>query len=210
MDTGIKFVSAFKRSSAVSIDITIVLLIRIIVAQILGSLWLNNQIADFFKEFHDHFGTEFIHNNPDHIAFISHHKIFHSMIIFYAILLLIGAVYHAYLNSSKWQATIGKRLLKIMVAKEDGSRISFLQGFAHYFLSLLPVIFIIYLVSFTEMNHVNFFSAITANIINIFFSALTVLWVQVQIFTKKRTTLYDLICKLMFIEGKTVFKFPWK
>lgn len=210
MDTDIKFVRAFKRGTAVSLDMTIVLIIRIFFAQILGLLWLNKKIAEFFTEFHDHFGTEFIHRNPEHIAFISNHKVFYLMLIFYIIILLIGAIYHAYFNSSKWQATIGKRVMNIMVVKEDGGRINFFQGLAHYFLSLFPVAFIIYLVSFAELNHINFFSAITANIINISLSTLTVLWVQTQIFTKKRTTLYDLICKLIFVEGRTVFKFPWK
>jgi len=210
INSDIKFVSAHKRSAAASIDITIVAIIRIFAAQLIGALWINKMIADFLLEFRDHFGTEVIKSDPSHIEFITHHKIFHSMIIFYFIIVMIGAVYHSYLNSSMWQGTIGKRIMKIMIISDEGKKISFLNGLAHYFLSLLPFVFIIYLAAYQNIHQITFFAAILDSKVNIFFSALTAIWVQAHIFTKKKTTIYDLICRTIFIEGKTQVKFPWK
>ncbi len=214
MDTNInndiKFVSAHKRSAAASIDITIVAFIRIVVAQIIGALWLNKMIADFLIEFRDHFGTEVIKSDPSHIEFITHHKIFHTMLLFYFVIVMVGALYHSYLNSSAWQGTLGKRIMKIMIIGDEGKRISFWNGLAHYFLSLLPFIFIIYLAVYQNIHQTSFFAAIFETKTNMFLSALTAIWMQAHIFTKKKTTIYDLICRTIFIEGKTQAKFPWK
>lgn len=211
MDTDINFVSASRRSAAVSIDITIVLILRIFVAQIMGILWLNDVIANFLADFKNHFGTEYVSSNPEHLNFISNHKIFPAILIFYAIIVMVGAIYHAYLNSSAWQGTVGKRLMKIMMINEiNGKNISFLKGLAHYFLSLLPFAFLTYLFAYQGLHNLNFIAAITANAFNISLSFLTAVWVQTHIFTKKKTTIYDLICKVIFIEGKTSAKYPTK
>ena len=48
------------------------------------------------------------------------------------ITILIGIAYYATLQSSKWQATIGKRLMKIKVTTMDGRRIGFLRAVVRY------------------------------------------------------------------------------
>jgi uncharacterized RDD family membrane protein YckC len=122
---------------------------------------------------------------------------------------MVGALYHAYLNSSVWEATIGKRLMKIMITKENDMKITFKRGLLHYFLSLMPFVFLIYLVSYQIRNNLTFYQAITSSEINIFLGILFMMWLQIHIFTKKRTTAYDMICNTNVVKGKTSYKWPW-
>jgi len=205
----IKYASSFRRSSAITIDIWIVMFLRVIVMQVLGALWLNNEVINFTKDLNEKFGTETVKNVPEHLDFVIHHRIFLCSLIFYSIVIFIGAIYHAYLNSSAWQGTIGKRLTKIMIVKNDSSRISFGCGMRHYFLSILPFAFIIYLISYQLRNKLTFLQAITASELHVFFGIMFIIWVQIHLFTKKKVTAYDMICKTVFIIGKTTAKWPW-
>jgi uncharacterized RDD family membrane protein YckC len=204
-----KYASSFRRSTAATIDIWLVLFLRIIIMQFLAVIWLNPAIARFLQEFKDHFGTETIKNTPEHVDFIIHNRIFFYGLIFYSIVILIGALYHGFCNSSAWQATIGKRLMKIKIVKEDESQITFARGLAHYFLSVLPFAFILYLMSYQIRNNLNFFQTVTASETNVFLGIMFVIWVQIHLFTKKKTTAYDMICDTVLINGKTAAKFPW-
>ena len=204
-----EYVSSFKRSTAVSIDMVIVMFFRIIIAQILGMLWLNKVIEKFVTEFNEHFGTEMIKNNPEHIEFIINHPAFYQMLAFYFLILSIGLFYHSYLNSSAWEATIGKRLMNIRMTKDNHLKIGFGLGIAHYILSVLPIIFIIYLLTFMVNGHLTLFQAITYSPLNIFLGFASIFWIQIHAFTKRKTTIYDLICKIVFIHGKTTAKLPW-
>jgi uncharacterized RDD family membrane protein YckC len=205
-----KYATSFCRSSAAAIDLWIVLFLRIAIMQLLGVLWLNGKILKFMQEFNDHFGAQSIKNTPEHIDFIVHNRIFFYALIFYAIVIFVGALYHALLNSSSWQATIGKRLLKITIVKEDdNSGITFTRGLAHYFLCVLPFAFVLYLISYQIRNDLSFFQAITASPTNVFFGIMFVIWIQIHLFTKNKTTAYDMICKTVLIKNKTSAKFPW-
>jgi uncharacterized RDD family membrane protein YckC len=205
-----KYASSFRRSAAATIDIWLVLFLRIAFMQTIGNLWLNSEILKFVQEFNEKFGTESIKNTPEHIDFVVHHRIFFYGLIFYAIVILVGTLYHALLNSSAWQATIGKRLMKIIVVKEpDESRISFQRSTAHYFLSVLPFAFIFYLMAYQIQHNLNFIQTITASELNVFFGIMFVLWLQIHVFTKKKTTAYDMICSTVFLNGRTACKFPW-
>ena len=63
--------------------------------------------------------------------------------------LLIGVVYYASFQSSKWQATIGKKLLKIKVTTMEGRRISFIRATVRYIVKygLSNIFFIGYLLA---------------------------------------------------------------
>jgi uncharacterized RDD family membrane protein YckC len=203
------YATSMRRSTAISIDIWIVMILRVIVMQLLGTFWLNNEVINFIKAFNERFGTETPKNVPEHIDFIIHHRIFFCALVFYSIIILIGAIYHAYLNSSAWQGTVGKRLTKIMIVKDNDSKITFGCGLGHYFLSILPFAYILYLVSYQLRNNLTFFHAITASEMHVFLGFLFIIWVQIHLFTKKKTTAYDMICKTVFINGKTAAKWPW-
>lgn len=206
----IEYVSSFKRSSAISIDMIIVMFFRIVVAQVLGALWINNTITQFIADFREHFGTEIIKNNPEHLEYIIAHSAFREMLFFYFIILIIGLVYHAYLNSSAWQGTIGKRLMNIRVVKADNHfKANFGTAVAHYILSILPIIYIIYILTSMVNNNLSLFHAITYTPFSVFLGFLSIIWIQIHSFTKRKTTMYDLICKVVFVHGKTEAKLPW-
>lgn len=204
-----KYAGTLRRGTAATIDVWIVLFIRIVTMQLMGEIWMNRALMNFMQEFNQKFGTETVKDNPEHLSFIINHSIFAQALIFYFITIMVGALYHAYLNSSVWEATIGKRLMKIMITKENDMKITFKRGLLHYFLSLMPFVFLIYLVSYQIRNNLTFYQAITSSEINIFLGILFVMWLQIHIFTKKRTTAYDMICNTNVVKGKTSYKWPW-
>ncbi|MFB0613632.1 RDD family protein [Aurantiacibacter poecillastricola] len=51
--------------------------------------------------------------------------------------LVLGIAYFAGLESSAWQATVGKKLLGLMVTDLSGNRISFLRALGRYFGKIL-------------------------------------------------------------------------
>jgi len=204
-----KYVSSFRRCTASTIDMWIVLFMRIVVAEIAGKLWLKQALIDFTQEFNQQFGTETAKYTPDHVDFILHSRLFFYALAFWAVLILIGTFYHSCLNSSAWKATIGKRAMKIIMIKEDDSQLTFGRGVAHYFLSVLPFVFVIYLINFQVQNNMTFYQALIVTKVNLFFGIISLLWIQSQLFTKQKTTIYDVICKVILITGKTTAKFPW-
>lgn len=203
------YAGSFRRGFAAMIDATITLFIRVLVAQVLGVLFINSAIQNFLTEFKDKFGTEFVKNNADHIDFILHHRIFVIVLLFYTTVIFVGALYHALFNSSKWQATIGKRVVKIAMEKKDGSPLGFGLALTHYFLSVLPFVFIMYLIAYKVTNNLTFYQTVTASFFNIFFGVVFLLWTQIQSLTRRKTTAYDLICKTILVNKKTTAKFPW-
>jgi uncharacterized RDD family membrane protein YckC len=54
-------------------------------------------------------------------------------ILVYAVALVAGWLYHALMESSSWQGTVGKRVLGIRVTDLDGNRISFGRATGRYF-----------------------------------------------------------------------------
>ncbi|OFW79951.1 MAG: hypothetical protein A2887_01890 [Alphaproteobacteria bacterium RIFCSPLOWO2_01_FULL_40_26] len=204
-----KYASSFRRSTAASIDISIVLFLRIIAMQILGAIWMNNAIIEFIQEFREKFGTETMKNTPEHIDFVVHHRVFVYALTFYFLIIMVGAIYHAYLNSSSWMGTIGKRIMKITIITNNNLKIGLKRGLLHYFLSILPFAFILFLTSFQFKNELTFYQAVTYSETMIFFGILFLLWIQIHLFTKNKTTAYDLICNTVLVNGKTEAKWPW-
>lgn len=212
MDTStneMEYVSGFKRSSAISIDMIVVMFMRIVVAQLLGMFWINRSIEKFALDFNEHFGTEIIKNNPEHLQFIVAHPAFREMLFFYFIIVMIGLLYHSLLNASAWQGTIGKRVFNIRIVKDDGNKIGFGIGIGHYILSILPILYMIYLFSIMINNNLTLFHAISHTPLVLFLGFVSIIWIQIHTFTKRKTTVYDLICKVVFIHGRTPAKLPW-
>jgi uncharacterized RDD family membrane protein YckC len=204
-----KYAGSFRRSTAAAIDMWIVLFLRVFVMQILGAVWLNSAIINFMDEFREYFGTETIKNTPEHIDFILNNRIFFYALLFYSIVILVGAFYHAFLNSSAWKGTIGKRLMKITIVENEDKKISFTKGLAHYFLSVLPFAYILYLISYQVRYNQTFFQTVMASEVNVFFGISFLIWLQIHMFTKRKTTAYDLICKTVLVNQRTAAKWPW-
>lgn len=69
------------------------------------------------------------------------------------IALLLQMAYFAGMESSNWQATIGKKALGLIVTDGDGERISFLRGVGRFFAKILSTIIIFIgfiMVAFTD------------------------------------------------------------
>jgi len=49
-----------------------------------------------------------------------------------ALTAIVGTFYHAAFESSKWQATVGKKILGLKVTDTDNNRISFLRAVGRY------------------------------------------------------------------------------
>lgn len=208
--SAVKYSSSLKRGCAAIIDMGIVLLLRIIFMTVIGSLWLTKEMVEFRQEFEEKFGTQTI--NQVHIDFIIQHPIFLHYILTLFGLVLIGVFYHSYFNSSTWSATLGKRIMGIMILKkgnsEEFSRISLSLGVIHYALSMLPLIFLMYLAGYIARYNVDMVEAITHSSITVFFAVIFFLWIQVQAFNRQKITMYDWICGTVFINGKNPSKLP--
>ena len=123
--------------------------------------------------------------------------------------LMIGTIYHSYLNSSAWRATIGKRLMKIAIVKNNLMALSFKRALLHYFLSIIPFFYIFYIFSYQMKYNIELYQAITASFENILCGIVFMLWIQIHLFTKNKTTAYDLICNTVFINKVFDAKKPW-
>lgn len=201
-------VGSFKRSIATAIDVFLVLFLRIFAMQILGVVWLNRQLQRLSDDFEAYFGTNEI-TDPGQLVFIYNHDVFAQIVTFLILIFLVGALYHAYLNSSNWCATVGKRVLGFVVVDKKGQKVGFLAALLHYFLSLVPMVIIFYLVMFQLRLNLGFIEAITANFVNIILIFIAVSWVNIHIFTSRKVTFYDLLCGFVLVEAKTGHKFPW-
>lgn len=205
----ISYCGPFKRSLALAIDIFIVLILRIIVAQILGMIWLGKILQNLAYEYELHFGSDII-ENQEQVSFILSHSAFNHFIAFFAIISVVGVLYHAYFNSSSWKATVGKRVLGFLMLDYEYNKISFLKALSHYLLSLVPMVIVLYLVAFQSVNQINLVSSITDNGFNLILAFLAALWINIQSFNKRKETAHDLICKTIFVEGKSKAKTPWQ
>ena len=205
-----RYASLARRSFASAIDIFIVAAIRVTTIQILGLFWINREMIKFQSDFKNTFGTEMPKDTPEHLQFIFHHSLVIQGLLLLSIIIFIGAAYHAVLNSSSWQATIGKRLMGIiLVKKKREEKIGFWQALLHYFLSIAPFIFITYLVILEFKTKLPLVQLVSESGINLLLTIIFMLWLQPHLFTKKKTTTYDMICGTIAIRKKTAAKFPW-
>jgi len=203
------FASSAKRSIASAIDTVIVLIIRILFIESIGRMWIEPILLKFNTKFKEKFGTETPKRTPEHIEFMYQHELFYNIFALFMIIVLIGAIYHSALNSSSWRATIGKRLMGIAIVKNNSMPLSFKRALLHYFLSILPFFYIFYIISYQMKNDLEIYQAITGSIENIIFGIIFMLWLQIHLFTKNKTTAYDLICNTIFINKVFDAKMPW-
>lgn len=67
--------------------------------------------------------------------------------------LVIGIGYYAGMESSSWQATLGKKALGLIVVDEAGTRISFMRALGRYFAKILSALILMIgyiMVAFTD------------------------------------------------------------
>lgn len=187
----------------------IVLILRVMTMQICASIWYNKQLIQFLTDFQESFGTETPKSTTAHVQYILGHPIITHTIILFSIIVFVGVVYYTYFNSSKWQATPGKRLMSLRIIRNDDKNVSFVLALTHYLLSITPYIYVLYIAFYKIHNEITFFEAITSARVNLFLGIFFVMWIQIHIFTKKKITFYDMLCKTSWIKEKTKSKYPW-
>jgi hypothetical protein len=96
-----------------------------------------------------------------------------------------------------------------MLTTKNELPITFGRGMLHYFLSLLPFVFLFYLLTYQLRYEVNLYQALTSSDLNIFLGIVFVLWVQIHLFTKNKVTAYDMITNVVSINGRSSAKWPW-
>lgn len=202
-------VNSTRRSIASAIDTAIVLIIRILFVETLGRMWIEPILLKFNNDFKEKFGTETPKRTPEHIEFMYQSDLFSHLLMLFFCVLMIGTIYHSYLNSSAWRATIGKRLMKIAIVKNNLMALSFKRALLHYFLSIIPFFYIFYIFSYQMKYNIELYQAITASFENILCGIVFMLWIQIHLFTKNKTTAYDLICNTVFINKVFDAKKPW-
>lgn len=188
---------SFKRSFANFIDVIIANLIRALLISLLFQLWIKEKLIDFIEEFKVTFQTDvvFFGSDPEKIRFLAHHSIFVNVLLSLIIIFIAGALYYILMNCSKWKATVGKKLMKLEIVKQNGNRLTFFESFSHYSLSMFPWLFVIYIFSYAMIKEINIYNAIMGNIFNLIFGLITVFWFEFHLITKRKITIPDLICK---------------
>lgn len=197
-----QYVGSFRRGFASSIDMLIANFARMIVLMILGKLFIEKQLINFRGDFKAKFDSNIIGTDPEKIRFLMEHQVFKTTLISLLIIFLVGAFYHILFNCSKWRATIGKKLMGIVIVKRNGEGLTFFESLSHYFLSIVPWFFVLYITIYQSMHQINIYDAIIGNVFNLIFGLITVFWLQTQLITKKRTTIPDLICQTIFSFSK--------
>ena len=199
-----------RRFVASTIDIVIVFLIRVFFAQVLMVVYLAERmkiLADDYKAFYN---TDTI-DSPENLQFIFDHAVFSDIITFVFALLFIGSLYYAFFNSSKFHATIGKRLLSVEVLNSDYSKLSFLKALLIYFISLTPVIFMFYIFSFSAQTGITILQSMFSNIYHIILTILIILLSGTYSMGFRRYPGFDIILKVVLLNNKSdKAKFPWE
>lgn len=204
------YASPFKRSLSSAIDILIVMIIRGIVLQLIGNVFFIKTIHNFYSEFESKFGTKTPKGTPEHMEFIYSHSIFFQGISILVFIILIGAFYYAFFYSSKWQASIGKRILGIIVVdKNNQKKIKFSDGFYYYFLSIIPYFFILILFIYITKNKISIYQLFSEVWGFTFFGILILFAINMSSFNKKRINFFDYLMDFEFHIGKTKSKYPW-
>jgi uncharacterized RDD family membrane protein YckC len=122
---------------------------------------------------------------------------------------LIGGIYHAYLNSSAWQSTIGKRIVGIVVVSSNGEKISFSSGIYHYFLTLTPIVFIAFIFIYATIKKIEIYEIFTKNLILTILGLFFLIASHANSFNKKKINFFDYLMKFEFHLGRTENKTPW-
>lgn len=198
----------WRRSAATAIDIVTVFIIRAFLIQIISFFWLAKKMTQLAQDFKIYFDSEVI-DSQEKLQFIQSHPVFADIIITLISVLVIGSLYHAYLNSSSYHATLGKRLMKVEILNYDYRKISFSKAFLVYYFSLLPIIFATYMMMYTTQMEIKLVQALFANVYNTIFT-LSILALSASFSSGLRKQMgFDIVSKIVYLNNRTNVKYPW-
>ena len=124
--------------------------------------------------------------------------------------LTVAPIYFIWLEQTKWQATLGKKLFRLKVINFDGSKLSLWKSFVRFFLFMLihNAIFVLTNFFYSKQTRLLLFDFSTIEAIKIQFiiapeyailRLVAIVWFITIIFTKKRTGIYEILSKTRII-----------
>jgi len=197
--------ASINKSFATMLDFILILPIRVFIV----SAYLQPKMAIFLQDFSAKFGDEIKNQTPEHLQFFAQHPIYGQLIFAIFIFISLGAFYNIYFHSSNWQATIGKRLLKIIVSNKHNQKISILHSLKYYFISNLGIIYAVFLLFYLAKSKLDIYQAITGNLYFLVGGLFLIFSFYYDLFSKQKLSFLDLLADVRFASGRTNFKFPW-
>lgn len=191
----------FRKYLAGSIDVFFANLIRMILLLILFHYWIRQELVNFSEEFKLKFNSELVifAGDLERIKFLSDHSIITSILIFSLIIFISGALYYIILDSSRWCGTLGKKIMKIKIVRNNDEQLSFMRSLCHYLLSLVPWIFVFYILLYYLIHKGTIYQAITGNLFNLIFGLCSLVWIYIGLITKTHLSASDMICKTKIV-----------
>ncbi len=197
--------ATINKSFATMLDFILILPIRIFIV----SVYLQPKITIFLQDFSAKFGSEIKEQTPEHLQFFAQHPIYLQLIFSIFIFISLGAIYNVYFHSSNWQATIGKRLLKIIVNNKNNQKISILHSLKYYFISNLGIIYATFLLMHFAKYKLDIHQLITNNLYFLVGGLFLIFSFYYGLFSKQKLSFLDLLADVRFQSGRTNSKFPW-
>lgn len=152
------------------------------------------------------------------LIYILKNEMFINLVILYSVI----TIYYIGLVASPWQATLGKRIMKIYVTTKQGGKPSLGRVTGRYAMfmvpclpALVPSLYMNYLTPRELADKVNamhfqfkhelvftFYAYVAAILLSV--AVLLLIWYVPIFFTKQRKTLYDMVCGTRVVSGKLV------
>lgn len=106
---------------------------------------------------------------------------------------LITLFYYVLFESSKYQATLGKKLFNLYVSDLCDHKLTFGRALFRYILWILPTLPIVY-VQITSKNMTDYTTRLSNDwFLMLIWSVFIIIWIIPIFFTKEKTTLYDML-----------------
>ncbi len=180
-----RFANKHKRFLAYGIDIALVTMLRYIVFILLYFSWLEKKHLGFFQDMNAVDEKSALWSNQQILDFFLNHQFSSDVFIVCFIVFITGSCYWIFMPISKIKNSFGKKLMKIVIAKQDDSVFSGKDSLVRYLVGLLPWCFI--LVSFLSLLAKKYIACLIAG------TAMT-LWYEPSIRRKHRYAIHDMIC----------------
>ena len=197
--------ASINKSFATMLDFILILPIRMFII----SIYLQPKIAIFSQDFYAKFGNEIKKQTPEHLQFFAQHPFYGQFIFAIFVFIGLGAIYNVYFHNSNWQATIGKRLLKIIVNNKNGQKISILHSLKYYFISNLGILYTVFLLIHLAKYKLDIYQLITGNLYFLVGGLFLIFSFYYGLFSKQKLSFLDLLADVRFQSGRTNFKLPW-
>ena len=103
--------------------------------------------------------------------------------------LLVGMVYYTYFQASRWQATLGKRLLSIYVARSDGRWLNLRDALCRYLAFMMPLL-------------PAYSNSLSQQSMLMLISLLAIVWFIPLLHRPDRAGIHDQLCDTRVLQGK--------